>query len=72
MAQSEFVGHKFTVNEVAKPDIHPHSKIDELFAALTGGRAFSKLYLSQVYQQLVLSDESKLYTAINTYRGLYQ
>jgi len=37
-----------------------------------GGRALSKLDLSQAYQQLVLSDESKPYTAINTYRGLYQ
>jgi len=60
------------VNKVAKPDIYPLPKIDELFTALTGGRAFSKLDLSQAYQQLVLSDESKPYTTINTYRGLYQ
>ena len=42
-----------------------------MFTALTGGRAFSKLDLSQAYQQLVLCDESKPYTTINTHRGLY-
>jgi len=35
--------YKLTVNKVSKPDIYPLSKIDELFTALTGGRAFSKL-----------------------------
>ena len=39
---------------------------------MTGGRAFSKLDLSQAYlQQLVLCDESKPYITINTHRGLY-
>jgi len=63
--------YKLTVNKFAKPDIYPLPKIDELSTALTGGRAFSKLDLSQAYQQLELSDESKPYTTINTYRGLY-
>ena len=42
--------YKLTVNKVAKTDVYPLSKIDELFAAPTGGRAFSKLDLSQAYQ----------------------
>jgi len=64
--------YKLTVNKVAKPDIYPLPKIDELFTALTGGKAFSKLDFSQAYEQLVLSDEFKPYTRIITYRGLYQ
>ena len=65
--------YKLTVNKIAKADVYPLPKIEELFTALTGGRAFSKLNLSQVYQQLaiVLCDESKPYTTINTHRGLY-
>ena len=35
--------YKLTVNKVAKIDVYPLPKIDELFAALTGDRAFSKL-----------------------------
>ena len=43
-----------------------------LFAALTGGRAFSKLDLPQAYQQLVLDEASKFYKTISTRRGLYR
>ena len=39
--------YKLTVNKTAKIDVYPLPKIDELFAALTGGKAFSKLDLSQ-------------------------
>ena len=46
--------YKLTVNKIVKADVYPLPKIEELFTALTGGRAFSKLDLSQVYQQLVL------------------
>ena len=40
---------KLTINKVAKID-EMSTKIDKLFAALTGGRTFSKLELSQAYQ----------------------
>ena len=46
--------YKLTVNTVVKTDVYRLRKIDGLFAALTGDRAFSKLDLSQAYQQLVL------------------
>ncbi|CAC5379673.1 unnamed protein product [Mytilus coruscus] len=37
-----------------------------------GGQAFSKLDLSQAYQQIVLDEESRKYVTINTHKGLYQ
>ena len=40
--------------------------------SLTGGRKFTKLDLSLVYQQMALTDESKKFLTINTHRGLYQ
>ena len=64
--------YKLTINKVAKTDVYSLLKIDELFAVLTGGRAFSKLDLSQAYQQLVLDEVSKPYTTISTHRGLYR
>ena len=39
---------------------------------LAGGKTFTKLELSQAYQQLPLDKESKLYVVINTHKGLFR
>ena len=36
--------------------------MDDLFAALSGGKSFSKLYLKHAYLQVSLDDDSKKYT----------
>ena len=64
--------YKVTVNQVLDVDQYPLPKPEEIFASLAGGQKFSKLDLSKAYQQLLLSDESKEYTTINTHQGLYQ
>ena len=46
--------------------------IEEIRTKLRGGKKFSTLDLSQAYHQLELDDASKVYTTINTHRGLYQ
>ena len=53
-------------------DRYPIPKIEDLFAKLSKGKYFSKLDLSQAYQQLLLDDDSKKYVAINTHRRLFQ
>ena len=53
-------------------DKHPLPKPEELFATLAGGRQFTKLDLSQAYQQLLLDEESKQYLTVNTHLGLYR
>ena len=63
---------KLTINRVSKLDRYPIPRIEDLFAKLSGGVLFSKLDLSQAYQQLELDEESKHYTVINTHRGLFQ
>ena len=63
---------KQTVNRAAKVDAYPIPKIEDLFAKLAGGKLFSKLDLSQAYQQIELEEESKAYVVINTQRGLFQ
>ena len=42
-----------------------------MFSTLAGGKIFSKIDLSQAYQQLPLADESKQYVVINTQKGLF-
>ena len=63
---------KQTINKVSKLERYPIPRINDVFATLSGGTSFSKLDLSQAYQQLVLDDESKQYTVINTHRGLFR
>ncbi len=66
------MGHCTSVNQVSKLDRYPLPKIEDLFARLSGGKLFSKLDLSQAYQQVVLEEESKAFGVINTHRGLFR
>ena len=63
---------KQTINPVSKLDRYPIPKIEDLFASLAGGQSFTKIDLSQAYQQLLLDDDSKQYVVINTHRGLFR
>ena len=60
-----------TVNPVSALDKYPIPKVEDLFSTLAGGKVFSKIDLSQAYQQLPLADESKQYVIINTHKGLF-
>ena len=61
-----------TVNPVSKLDRYRIPKVEDLFARLCKGKHFSKLDLSQAYQQLPLEEDSKKYVVINTHWGLFQ
>ena len=63
---------KQTINPVSKLDRYPLPKIEDLFATLSGGKSFTKLDLSQAYQQLTLDEASKKFVIINTPQGLFQ
>ena len=63
---------KLTVNQASKLDRYPIPKIEDLFANLAGGKRFSKLDMSQAYQQIPLEENSKKFVVINTHRGLFQ
>ena len=63
---------KQTVNPVAKMDCYPIPKVEDLFATLAGGKQFTKLDLSQAYQQVPLDEASKEYVTINTQKGLFR
>ncbi len=64
--------YKLTVNQVAKTDVYPIPRIEDLFASLAKGQKFTKLDLKDAYAQVPLSDDAKKYTTINTTKGLFQ
>ena len=64
--------YKVTVNQCLNVDQYPIPKPDELMATLPTGRYFSKLDLSQAYQQMQMEEESAKYLTINTHLGLYK
>ena len=64
--------YKTTVNQVSKLNNYPTPTVEDLLATLGGGEKFTKLDMSQAYQQLQLDDESNRYTTINTHKGLFQ
>ncbi|XP_061570028.1 uncharacterized protein K02A2.6-like [Cololabis saira] len=63
--------YKLTVNTVASLEQYPIPRVEDLFAALSGGKQFSKLDMSHAYQQILLDDDSKRYVTVNTHRGLF-
>ena len=64
--------YKATVNRALKSEVYPLPRIEELFAAMAGGKQFSKMDLSHAYQQLVLEEESQELVTITTHKGLFK
>ena len=64
--------YKLTVNQAAKLDQYPIPRVEDLFSALSGGKSFSKLDMSQAYQQIELDEESKQFVVVNTHKGLFR
>ena len=59
--------YKVTINSVLQVDQYPVPSAEDLFATLSGGQKFSKLDLSQAYQQVLLELGSRKYvTKIRT------
>ena len=64
--------YKVTVNQVAKADVYPLPRMEDLFNKVAGGKTFTKLDLTHAYQQLPLTEDSKDLTTINTPKGLFR
>ena len=64
--------YKRTLNQVCIVDQYPLPRIEDMFAMLAGGQKFTKINLTQAYDQLTLDEKSRPYTTINTSKGLYQ
>ena len=64
--------YKVTINPALVVNKYPLSRPEKLMAQLAGGQNFSKLDLSQAYEQIELDSDSHKYVTINTHLGLYQ
>ena len=63
---------KLTLNQYLDVPEYPMPTPEELFTKLNAGDKFTKLDLSNAYQQVVLDEESQPYVTIATHLGLYQ
>ena len=63
--------YKVTINQAVDIPEHPMPRVEELIQKLSGGKTFTKLDMSPVYQQIELDESAKPYVAINTHLGLY-
>ena len=62
----------YGINKCCDLEHHPLPTLDDTLAKLLGGSKFTKLDLFQAYNQLKLSLDSRVFTTINTHRGLYE
>ena len=59
-----------TANKAVRVDKYPLPRIEEIFSRLSSGKVFSKLDLSQAYQQVVVHESCRDVLTINTHLGL--
>ena len=64
--------YRITINKASEVDTYPLPRVEELFAAMAGGKVFSKLDMSQAYLQLPLDEKFTELVTINTHRGLFR
>ena len=62
--------YKVSVNPALVVYQHPLPSVEKIFASLVGGQKFTKLDLSQAYQQLLLDEGAKSILTINTHKEL--
>ncbi|CAC5397510.1 unnamed protein product [Mytilus coruscus] len=67
-----FGDYKVTINSCLEVPQYPLLNIQDLISRLNGGKKFSKLDLSQAYQQLLLCQNSRNLVTIITHLGLYR
>ena len=63
---------RMKVNPISKLNCYPLPKVEDIFAMLKKGKAFTKLDLSQAYQQISLNANSRKFVVINTHKGLFR
>ena len=62
---------KVLVNRVLLDNPYPLLDMKDIFATLGSGTVFSKIDLSNTYQQMELNMKSQQYQTVNTHKGLY-
>ena len=63
---------KVSVSPVLLAEQYPLPPIEDILTNLAGGKHFGKLDLRQAYHQMEVTEDSKKFLTINTYKGLFQ
>ena len=63
--------YKVTINSVVEDEQYPLPTQQDLYAALSRSKFFSKLDLSHAYAQLSVDKASREYVTVSTHKGLY-
>ena len=63
--------YKVTINSSVEDEQYPLPTQQDLYAALSGSKVFSKLNLSHAYAQLNVDEASCEYLTISTHKGLF-
>ncbi|KAJ8872026.1 hypothetical protein PR048_028366 [Dryococelus australis] len=64
--------YNITVNPVLETDLYPMPRIEDILNSFGKCDKFSKFYLNQAYQQVLLDENSRKYVTISTHKGLFQ
>ena len=64
--------YKVSINKVVEDTPYPLPTADDIFSTLAGGHAFTKIDLSNTFNQLKVDESSSQYLTINTTKGLFQ
>ena len=64
--------YKVSINKVVEDTPYPLPTADDIFSTLAGGQAFTKIDLSNAFNQLKVDESSSKYLTINTTKGLFQ
>lgn len=63
---------KVTINPSIRIDHYHLPRVEDVFQAVSKGKWFTVLDLSNAYLQLSVEEEYQKYLTINTHKGLYQ
>ncbi|XP_055306535.1 uncharacterized protein K02A2.6-like, partial [Sitodiplosis mosellana] len=64
--------YKVTINRFLIDFKYPLPRIDQIFASMQGGILFTKLDMSNAYNQLVLDDEAQKLCTWSTHKGIFK
>lgn len=64
--------YKTTINRFLVDFKYPLPRIDQIYASMQGGKIFTKLDLSNAYNQLVLDEESQKLCTWSTSKGIFK
>lgn len=63
--------YKVTINRFLIDFKYPLPRIDQIFASMQGGILYTKLDMSNAYNQLVLDEESQKLCTWSTHKGVF-